>query len=340
MDLQGGSVNLQASPSNLQVGTNVQPATGIPSGAAPTGSSSPATSSASSIGNTATMGSGVGGSTTTSSPDAVAYYTDLINQLTSQLNSAQGMQSTGINNINNQYDLAVNRANQNQGTVLSGLNTQEAQNQTGRENNIGTINQNAQNAYNSLMRLLGASGAGVSSAAQFGAPQAVSKNASQQRAGADYTFNTNEASIGTARNQANTQYQNALTDLLNQKNQNTETFLTNLLNQEGNLEQQIGSAQVNRGLYGGEPYSVAAQGAGNTTAKVQDIQNQLNDIFNRYATPSYTVNPINVTSPNLASYSVDPTTVKAQTQNPTTDNSYLPYLPQTQQPNILVAGNA
>lgn len=284
-------------------------------------------------------GTGTGGGGTATDPNAVAYYTDVINQLGKELAAAQGEESTGVKNINNAFNQSNNQLNQQESTAESGYNTQRAQNGQQRETNIGTINSDANTAFNSLMALLGASGAGVSSAARYNAPQAVSQNASRQRGDADQTFNANNASIGSAEDATKQQYQNALTDLLTQKDTNIQNFLSGLLGQEANIQQQIGSANINRAEYGGQSYQQAEKGAQGQTNAVNSIESRLGDIFKQYATPSFTVNPVTASTPNLTSYSVDPTTIEAQTANPGTDSSFLPYLaslnPNNQKDNIL-----
>lgn len=331
-----GPVGVAALPKGLsEIANPNPPKASSSSSTGPNGEgSSSSSSTGSSSGSYSSGGSSSGSST--NDPDAVAYYTDLINQLTTQLNGAKGEQGTGLANINNAYNEALNNTNTAQSNALSSLATQGSENGQARENNIGSINQNANQAYNSLMALLGASGAGVSSAATTNVPYAVAQNASGQRAGANTTYNTNKNSIDSATTTTKQQYQTALDDLLNQKNSNTENFMSGLLGQEGQLEQQIAAAQINRGEQGGQSYTQAAQGAGDTTSAINDIQGQLNNIFAQYATPTYTVNPVSVTQPNLTTYSVDPTTVAAQTSSPNVDAAFAPYLQQLQtQPNIL-----
>jgi hypothetical protein len=275
------------------------------------------------------------GGASTSDPNAVAYYNDVISQLQSQLAGAQAQEGTGLNNITQGYNDAVNQQNQSESSAESGYATSRAQNGTQRENNIGAINLNANQAYNALLGILGMSGAGVSSAAAVGAPQAVAKNASSQRAGADTTFNQNDQSITTAEDQTKQSFANALKDLLTQKNTQTQNFESGLLNTEGQLQQQIRDAQINRAEYGGQPYATAAAGAGNTTQAISDIQAKLGQIFQQYATPQFNVNPVTVTQPNTTNYSVDPTTVRAQNANPSTDSSFLPYLASLKQNNAV-----
>lgn len=275
-------------------------------------------------------GSGSGGnsgsssSSSTVNPATQSYYNDIISQLQAQLGAAQNEQPTIISNIENAEHNQENQLNQQESAAESGYNTQRAQNGVTRANNVDSINENAGSTYRSLMSLLGAAGAGVSSAARFGAPQAVSLDASGKRAGADQTYNSNDAAISTAEGQTKQQYGNALTDLLTQENTDKGNALSSLLNQEASINQQITQAQTDANMYAGETFSQAQQRA--PVQAVNNIESQLGDIFKQYATPTFNVSPVTASTPNLTTYKVDPTTIAAENSNPNTESAFLPYL--------------
>lgn len=342
-NLQGGGGTLMLQPAN----NGIQRASGgninTSGRGTPIARSTPARVSASvtnpTVGYSVAGSGGTSSTGTTTDPNAIAYYSDLIGQLQKQYNATRGQEGTGVRNINNAYNQSVNELNQQESTAETGYNTQRAQNGVQRESNIGNINTNAAQAFNSLMGLLGAVGAGVSSAARYGAPQAVAQDASRQRSGANTTYNSNNASIDTAETGTKQQFQNSLKDLLTQKNTNMQQFLSGLLGQEANIEQQIGAAKINRAEYGGKSYSAAEKGAAGETNAVNSIENRLNSIFKQYATPSFKVTPVTAAPANLASYSSDPTVIKAQQTNSTTDSSFLPYLASlNNQPNNVLTG--
>lgn len=273
---------------------------------------------------TTTTNTGTG----TSDPNAVAYYDDVIKQLQAQLGAAQNEQPTILGNIENAANQSRNELNQSESTAESGYGTQRATNGQQRAQNIGSIDANSNGTYQALMSLLGMNGAGVSSAARFGAPQAVAKEASGQRAGANFTYNSNDAGITSNENATKQQYQNAVSDLLTQENNSKANALTTLLGQEAQIQQQIGAAQINKAQYGGQTYAQAQAGSGNMTQAIQNTENQLQDIFKQYATPTFAVNPVTASAPNFAKFAVDPTTIKSTAANPGTDQSLLPYLGQ------------
>lgn len=312
-----------------------------PAAKAPAAKSAPASAAAAvptPTASTITTGGTGGGGGSSTDPNAVAYYNDVVNQLTAELNAAKGEQDTGINNINQGYNDQLNQLNQGESAAESSYNTQDAQNGQQREGNLNTIAQGARTAYDSLMSLLSGAGSGVSSAARYGAPQAVSLNASQQRSGADQTYNTNRTAIDTARKGTQQQYGNSIADLNSQKNSQVESFLSNLLGEEANLEQQIGAAKINAAEYGGKGYKAAEAGAGNETSNVNNIESQLSDIFKQYATPTFNVTPVTASTPNLTGYKYDPTSIGASQASPGTDQSIATYLPKQQAATSATAG--
>ena len=275
-----------------------------------------------------------GGSSGSGAPnDAATYWGDVISQLQSELGSAKSQQPTLISNIENAANKARSDLNSQESTAESGYATQRGTNAQSRASTISSINQGARTAFDSLMGILQAAGAGVSSVARFGGPQAVAGEASSQRGGANTTFNANDSAITTAENATKQQYQSALSDLLTNENTSKGNALASLLGQEAQLEQQIGSAQINRAQAGGLSYADARAASGDTTKAIGSIEDQLSHIFTQYATPSFKVNPITVSTPNMAAFSSSPIDVKAANANPNTDSSLLPYLASLKQDN-------
>lgn len=275
------------------------------------------------LANPATGGSSSSSSSSSSqnNPNAVAYYTDLINQLGTQLQGAQNDEGLVSNNINTGYNNAVGEQGQNYTKAT-------AENGQNRESGINGINSNSNQTFNSLEQLLGQNGAAVSSVARYNAPQAVAQQASTQRGGVDQTYNQNQSNLDESNSQA-------LSDLLNQKNTNLSSALEGLKQQELQDQNAITSARINASQYGGESYATAKQNAASDQGSANNIQSQLDTIIGQYTTPTYTPPAL----PALNTFQTDPATVKAQQANPTTDSSFLPYLQNLNQPNLLTGSN-
>lgn len=252
---------------------------------------------------------GTGGSSSTSSAPAPSQlqlaYNNIINQLTGQINSDQGYQQQGLNNIDTANNNAIAQEGQRDQTAIQS-------NQTQRENNIGSINQDASQVYNSLMQILGRAGQGGSSAALYNVPYAVSQNASGQRAGADYTYNAN------ATNERNTHAEN-LNSIDSQTATNKQNFLQQLQSNIQGLQTQLGNAEANASYAGANVNQGMIDNTNNSIAHTQSVINQL---MSQYTTPTYQA----PSSPSITSWTLDPTTVNAQAANPNGQASTAPYL--------------
>lgn len=335
MDLQGGGSSIQGGsgislqPASMPSGGNIsisvpsskaQPVA-APKAPTPTPAATPATSSV------------------TTDPNAVAYYQNVVGELQNAYAAEQGQQATGLANINNSADDQLNQLNQGESEAETAYGADTQNNGIQRESNLGTINQGAQSAYDGLMSLLGGAGSGVSSVSAVGAPQAVSLNASQQRGQADTTYNTNASTIATDESNTKQQYGDQVDDLNAQKTSDIGNYLSGLNNEELSTEQQIQAAKINAAEYGGKSYSSAEAGTGNETSNINNIESQLNDIFQQYATPTFNVSAVTPTSYSPASYSYDPTSIAAASSNPSTDSSIATYLPPQTNSNSTALNN-
>lgn len=268
-------------------------------------------------------GSGSGSSSSSSSyanPAAASLYGNLAGEYENEVNTLEGEEPTLEGNINNAYNTSVSEQNQAEGN-------EQNQNNQQRQSTFGTIDQNANSTYNSLMALLGASGAAGSSAATFGVPQAVGTNTDSASNSANSTYSENENTIQESN-------ANALADLLSQKNTNLANGLAGLKSQEESDVQEAQGDEANAAYYGGTP-NASLNTSLNTDAG--NIQSQLSQIFSQYATPTYTA----AAAPTLASYTqpTAPTVTTPSASTPTTSTAFLPYLTQSAQGQNLLTGS-
>jgi hypothetical protein len=165
-----------------------------------------------------TAGSGSGG---TVSPN----YSALIND---QLGRLDGQQATGLNNILSSYNSAfntlTNQKNQAQGQYDTTRNQTIQDNQTAKDQIASSV----RNGLSGLQRLLGAHGAGNSSAAQILAPYAAGFQGNQQRQQVNQAYGRNMGALDT-------NWQNTLQDFAN----SFGSLATDKGNRENTLRQQI-----------------------------------------------------------------------------------------------------
>lgn len=261
------------------------------------------------------------------------YTPDQVNALNSQLSQTDRLlaslgvtRDSGLANINNEYGRSVGRAQEGQAQFNRDLNVRRQDNQTNKTNSLNRINTDAENKFNSVMRMLGIKGAGVSSAAQMVAPHLVAQNASNQRADQFDTFGRNQRSIDTAATDSELKYKNLFEDLLGQRNTKENDFRQNMVNQENELYGTRAdiAAQID-----------AARG-GTGAAAYQDLnprlaanQITLDDLIRASVAPQYNVKAVDTAAPNLDQYTADPlATFDPNAQDPTASevNAYLPWL--------------
>lgn len=236
-------------------------------------------------GTSGSAGSGVSAALTSANQQAINNIHSAIDRLASQ-------QNVGYQNVDTAYNDALNQENQakaNNELAYNGSKNQTTQDYVTAKNTIGT---NAGSSINSLQRLLGARGAGGSSAALFNAPQAVVQQASQQRAGAGQTFGGNNQQLDSNWNNYLQGYNNDLTNLDRQKTNNRNSVDAQVSTTRAGLLQSL--AQLMSSPQAAQPYIDQAN-----TALGQADQFGLQAPVNQVAPTAYQ-------APSLDSYSVNP----------------------------------
>ena len=261
------------------------------------------------------------------------YTPDQVNALNSQLSQTDNLPTTlgvardaGLRNIDREYGQSVGRAKESQAQFNRDLNVRRQDNQNNRTNSLNRINTDAENKFNSVMRMLGIRGAGVSSAAQMVAPHLVAQNASNQRADQFDTFGRNMGAVDRAQTDSDLKYKNLLEDLLGQRNTKENDFRQDMVNQENdlystraNLAAQIDAA---RGGTGATAYQ-------DLNPRLAANQITLNDLISASVAPQYNVKAVDTQAPNLEQYTADPLAVNdPNAVDPTASevNAYLPWL--------------
>ncbi len=285
-------------------------------------------------GGSAGYGSGGGAAgVSPSDPNQVQYFNDQINSLQRLLDSSGRQKDQGIWNINNSYNRNLTGINDSESKAMRDYGIREQDTLASKRGALGQIDTNARTTNDTLSRIFGLAGAGVSSAAQQVAPNAVARQATQQRTGAQNTYGTNLRSIDLAKTDAQAGFKRGREDLDSERRQKESSFLSTILNSQNDINSQLSDAVTQReiaegGTYGGsqgdrQPYQDRI--ASNTSA--------LEQLFASYQDPSYNVKPVNVQSPDLSEYTADPITVRLQQQFPGVDPSLLPYYAMLQEKN-------
>ncbi len=192
------------------------------------------------------------GTSSTNSPTQLAILNSQLDQVNGGLGRLDNQTNIGRGNLLNSY-------NSNLKQLLDGKTNfqNEAANQRtqiGQDYNSGVnqVNNGVHTQNTNLQRLLGAHGAGNSSAAQILAPYAAAQQGNQQLQGLDTGFGRNNQSLDNSLSDYNTQYDNSTGDLKNQfDNGNNsltakaDTTRASLLGSKGQIEQYINGGGVN-----------------------------------------------------------------------------------------------
>lgn len=230
-------------------------------------------------------------------PATIAAYQQGIDNVNTHIGQLDNQLNIGNQNIDTGFNSNLNKLTQAKANNQAQYDTTKQQTTQDFVTNKNTIGSNAGSSINSLQRLLGARGAGGSSAAVFNAPQAVLQEAAQQRAGAGQTFGRNNQGLDTNWNSYVQGFNNDVTDLGNQRD-----------NQRHGLRAQIDTTRASllNSLATLTGQKTAAQG-GNAVAASQPFLDQANTLGAQadqlgLQSPVYQVNPTTYQTPSLESY--------------------------------------
>ncbi len=235
--------------------------------------------------------------------DALRAYADRENALRALLGRAGTTRQTGLTKIGDEYTA-------NKTTGLAGYEDQRVFNTKDRLSNVDRINQKAQTGYNSLRRILGMSGS-ANQSAKLGIGQAVSKVASQDRAGAFDTSGRNERGIDIAQN-------TWLTDLNKRKADAEYNLEQDILGQEQDIYGDLGTIAGQRAQLQGGNYDAIAAAQAPYQAEISNRDNILSGLYEKYRP---TLNAV-AERPELGKYTVDRAAINANQQQA---GDYSPY---------------
>jgi hypothetical protein len=214
-----------------------------------------------------------------------------------------------------------------EGKALRNYGIKEKDTMDARQSNIRQIDTGARTGIDGLRRLLSMSGGGVSSARNIVAPDAVARDATSKRSGAFETAGRNLRDIDLARTDARGQFKESREDIASQKRDKERSFIEGILNLQNDLNSRLKTAVTSREMAEGGSYKEAEDERRRYEDAIRSNQNALDNLFNQYKDPRYSVKPVKVRTPNLADYTVDQTMIDLAGQNPDIPEELLPYLP-------------
>lgn len=263
--------------------------------------------------------SGGGGGGGGIDPGSLALYDQAIGNTQAAINRLTSQHASGQKTINSSYQDAINQ-------LLSGKNqaestyktekTQTAQDFVGGKN---TIRSNAGTSLNSLLRILGARGAGGGSAATISAPGAVAREATIQQNDLGQTFGRNNQALDTNWGNYLTGFKNEVSSAKNQRRTQLLNLRQSIRENKANLLQSLAQLVGEKAAYSG----------GNVKAATSPYLSRANSLLN--AASKYSISPIKYNvqaynTPDLGKYTVNPNAAPKFNGQPSSNDYVSPYL--------------
>lgn len=244
------------------------------------------------------------GSSSNYDRNAINYWNGVIDDNQNQLDNL-GNQLNELNkNTDSDYNIKRNELQSSYDRSKADYDSSTTRNQQQLQTSKNTIADRASQGLRGLLRTLGAMGAGGSSEALYNAPELVTAQANQERAGVNQTFGENQQKLDTNWGNYQIDHENEKKKLEDWKTGQLRENEQKMLNQKSNLLQTIADAYAQRGS--------AGQGAGNKlselTQQLKANRNRLNEL-NKFVAPQYDGTRAMYEAPSLSTYNTGNTSL-------------------------------
>lgn len=235
-----------------------------------------------------------------------------LSQIDRLLGILSSQEKQGLSAIDKGYESQKGRLTEQQTKAMADYQDQFLKNDQNRQKGVEQVDDFAFNSYNALQNLLRGGNAGVSSVARQVVPQVVAKGAGTRRKGVFDTAGENTQAITSAKGDAEDQFRYGFEDLGNQRNEQAKTLRQGIQQQAMDLEAQKLMLQAQAG-----------NATDDTARSLDQRAKKLMSLFGEYA-PSYTAKAVNLKTPELGQYQVDPAAIRQNSGLPAETASYLP----------------
>lgn len=261
-------------------------------------------------------------------PEDAAYWQDIISQLGGQLNNAKTAAEQGGKSLLDTFNLAGSRLNEDRSKTLRNFDLSQGTLDTNKRGTLNEINRGAASSARSLLGLLASKGAGVSSAAKFAVPTAISSFFGGQRGKALNNYGEQQQGLDVGRQDATTQYDRATTDLDTQRKEKEKSLREGSIGTENDILGRLADATTKLKLAQGGTYTGGADARKPFMERIAANNAAIGQLFDQFRSPSYNVAPVDVKAPApVTNYAVDPLAVDlAGAGTPVeTPSTYLPF---------------
>lgn len=267
-------------------------------------------------------GGGGGSSAPAYNPGDMAYLNDQDAKLASQLNRTNTTLNQGISRIGQTYNKEVDSANTKQSRFLQDLGTTRTDTMRGKDSAIGKVDTNARTLANSLRLRLGMAGGGDSSAYNLAAPNAVAREATQDRTNVLESFGKNFRDLDVREKRGIDDFASLLRDLAEQKRTREQDFRAGVTDQQNEITRNRAEIARQKALLQGGGYDQVKAAMSPFEAEISQRESAIDKLLGNI-TP-YKVRAIDTKMPNLRDYMVDRAAINANRATGAQDQ-YAPY---------------
>lgn len=191
----------------------------------------------------------------TAKADTLAYLADQEAEANSALARLTGQRQVGLGNIENSANEARNALNSSFGRAQQDFNTTTTR---ANEDNLSArnmIDRNVARTSTGLQRLLGASGAGGSSAARFAAPYAVARQGADKMSANQTAYGRNIGDLNTNWSRTGEDFEGKKRAVETEVGQKRSALEAGLGQSEASIIQQLQDLALERARAGGQGYN-------------------------------------------------------------------------------------
>jgi hypothetical protein len=255
--------------------------------------------------------SGVLGASTTANPSTAAvgthsanqYYDSLQSGVQTQLDRLPAQDTIGTKNINDAYNSSYNTLLGQNNIATRNYNTSKDQTLQDNVATHGDIQAGVGQTANSLQRLLGAHGAGNSSAARVAAPYAAARTGAIQNNQVQKAFGRNQQALDTNFGDYTQGFNTGVKDLAHQRDTQTQGLESSIAQNKASLLSQLASiAQQRAQAKPGATQADVIAAAAPYQSQINQLGTQIDQLGQQYAQPVLQTNTPAYQAPTLESY--------------------------------------
>lgn len=228
----------------------------------------------------------------------------------------------GITNLDNSYNKSRNDVTDTQNRTMRDYGIKREDTTREKDSAIGKVNTNARTLSDSVRRIIGLASGSGSSAYQLAAPNAVGRQASQQRTGVLETFGRNFRDLDTAEGDAKVKFENLLRDIKADRDQRELDLRNSIADKKNSISGSLANIAGERARINGGGYNAIRTAQQPFQDEINARNAEIDGLFSRF-NPTISYAPVQVQQPELSQYTVDRAAINA---NKTMGaDSYSPY---------------